>query len=100
MALFVQILQDAPESVDSDPLFEFVKWAREWDTGCSFACHYDMVGGESTITDFGMLRQELDDYFENVMGNLDDDTRPEPPDIRKWLQSEIDAGRVLAWISW
>ena len=77
-----------------------MQWARQWDTGCSFACHYDMVGGESTITDFGMLHQELEDYFENVMGDRDDETRPEPPDIREWLKSEIEAGRVLAWISW
>ena len=101
MTLNIQILQDAPDTVDHAPLLDFMQWKREWDNRDWFAnLHYNMDGAGAAIVDFGMLHQELDDHFENIMGNPDDDTRPEVPDIRKWLMSEIKTGRALAWVSW
>jgi hypothetical protein len=98
MGLSVQILQDANEGVDHTPLRDFMSWAKQHDIGSHFACHYDLVGGEATITDFGLLKRELEDNFEDPEYFGAD--KPQPPDIRVWLQSEIDAGRCLAWISW
>jgi hypothetical protein len=103
MGLMVQTLQDVPEEqIDQQPLFDFFQWAKAFDAGCRFGSHYNLEGGESAIVDFGLLKQELDDYFlEYEPGDIFDDFGDDqPPDIREWLQNQIDQKRILAWVSY
>ena len=92
MGLSVNILRDADEA-DHGPLFEFLLWCKQYDRACAFGCHYDMPGTESSILDLGMLKQELDDYFEDPQDNP-------PPDIREYLEKEVAERRCLAWVGW
>jgi hypothetical protein len=97
MSLYVQILQDAPAEIDHAPLFNFMQWAKEHDFDCYYGNHYNLESSEATIVDFGILRDEIESYYVDLH---DTKLNPPPPDIREWLQKEIDAGRVLAWIGW
>ncbi|MCI0563646.1 MAG: hypothetical protein MN733_34670 [Nitrososphaera sp.] len=64
MSMHVQILQDVPKDVDHAPLFNFLQWAREHDSCCYFASHFNLDGAGSTIVDFGLLKDEIQAHFE------------------------------------
>lgn len=99
MSTHVQVLKDA-EDVDHGPLLEFAMWAKEHDDGLQFGQHaYNLPDGEASIIDLGSLHDELKEYFEDPPEVY---LRPkvEPPDIRTWLQEQIEKKNVLAYVAW
>lgn len=98
MALQVQLLQDAPKEVDHAPLMELMQWIREnGDTG--FYLPYDNCETGCCIVDLGHMIQGIEEWQDPDFGGAEAGIPP-PPDIREYLQKEIDAGRCLAWVSW
>jgi hypothetical protein len=97
MTLQCQILQDAKET-DNKPLMELCQWLRQYGADC-FYLRYDNDDFHASIVDFGDLHADLTDWFSLEQREYDSGI-PNPPDIREWLQKEMDAGRYLAWISW
>ena len=97
MGIAIQVLKDA-DNVDHNPFWDFCQWAREHDQGMHFMQQcYQWADSQSDIVDLGSLHDELEEYFGDTSIVKFD---PAPPDIRKWLQEQVDAGNYLAWVSW
>lgn len=101
MGIAIQVLKDA-DNVDHNPFWDFCQWAREHDQNAFFMGHcYQWADSQSDIIDLGSLHDELEEYFQNVADGIEmEQFDPAPPDIRKWLQEQVDAGNYLAWVSW
>ncbi len=99
MGIAIQVLRDA-DNVDHNPFMEFCQWAREHDGNAFFAHHYSWADSQSDIMDLGSLHDELEEYFQGVADDTVEAFDPAPPDIRAWLKTQVDAGNVLAWVSW